>query len=179
MNLVAASTIADRWRRHYLDSAQLFALIPPGARTLVDLGSGAGFPGLVLAAMGAERGLEVRLVESVKKKAAFLAEAAAAMALTNVVVHADRIETLRIPAPDVIAARALARLPMLLAHAHEIAGKATLCLFLKGQDVGVELTEASRYWQMTVESVPSATSAGSRILVVRQLRPKSGKVPRV
>jgi 16S rRNA (guanine527-N7)-methyltransferase len=78
----------------------------------------------------------------------------------------------------VIVARALARLSTLLAYAHEIAGQATLCLFLKGQDVGVELTEASRYWQMDVERLPSATSAGSCVLAIRQLRAKTGKAPR-
>ncbi len=79
-NLIARSTIEDRWERHYRDSGQLYALIPPAAKTLVDIGSGAGFPGLVLAAMGAERGLSVSLVESTGKKAAFLAAAIEAMA---------------------------------------------------------------------------------------------------
>lgn len=179
MNLVARSTIADRWRRHYLDSAQLFALIPPAAKSLVDLGSGAGFPGLILAAMGRERGLKVLLVESVKKKAAFLRDAAAAMGLDNVEVYADRIESLKLKPPDIVTARALAALPALLAYAHEITGKNTICLFLKGQDVGVELTEAARYWHMAVERRPSATANESSVLVIRNLTKKASRAPRV
>jgi 16S rRNA (guanine527-N7)-methyltransferase len=171
-NLIARSTIEDRWARHYRDSAQLFDLIPDDARTLVDLGSGAGFPGLVLAAMGAVRGLQVTLVESTQKKAAFLSAAAAAMGLRTVTVAPERIETLRLAPPDVITARALAPLPKLLAYAHQIAGKNTLCLFLKGQDVGAELTEAAKYWNMTVDQRDSLTSVGSKVLAIRKLAPQ-------
>lgn len=170
-NLVARSTLPDRWRRHYLDSAQLFPLIPARARTLVDLGSGAGFPGLVLAAMGKERGLAVTLVESIGKKAAFLRAAAQAMDLDNVAVVPQRIESLEISPPDVIVARALAPLAKLLAYAHEIAGEKTLCLFLKGQDVEAELTEAAKSWHTETVKYPSATSAGSTILAVRHIVP--------
>lgn len=172
INLVARSTLEDRWRRHFLDSAQLFPLIPKGAKSLVDLGSGAGFPGLVLAAMGAERGLHVTLVESTGKKAAFLSAAAAAMALGNVSVIPQRVESLTLSPPDVIVARALARLAKLLAYSHEIAGEKTLCLFLKGQDVEDELTEATKSWHMEVVRHPSLTSAGATILAVSKLRPK-------
>lgn len=174
MNLIARSTFEDRWRRHYLDSAQAFPLIPKDAKTLVDLGSGAGFPGLVLAAMGAERGLRVSLVESTGKKAAFLAAAAAAMALDNLSVIPERIESITISPPGVITARALAQLPKLIAYAAEIAGEKTLCLFLKGQDVEDELTEATKSWHMKVVRHASLTSAGSTILAVSNLRPKRG-----
>lgn len=174
MNLIARSTFEDRWRRHYLDSAQLYRLIPEEAKSLVDLGSGAGFPGLVLAAMGAERGLQVTLIESTGKKAAFLSAAAAAMALDNLSVIPERIESITISPPDVITARALARLDKLLAYTHEIAGEKTRCLFLKGQDVEDELTEATKYWHMNVVRHPSLTSAGSTILAVSNLRPKRG-----
>jgi len=174
MNLVARSTLEDRWRRHFLDSAQLFPLIPPEAKTLVDLGSGAGFPGLVLAALGAGRGLHVTLVESTGKKAAFLSAAAAAMGLGNLSVIPQRVESLTLSPPDVIVARALARLAKLLAYSHEIAGETTLCLFLKGQDVEDELTEATKSWHMEVVRHPSLTSAGATILAVSKLRPKRG-----
>ncbi|HXI87425.1 MAG TPA: 16S rRNA (guanine(527)-N(7))-methyltransferase RsmG [Parvularculaceae bacterium] len=176
-NLVARSTLPDRWRRHYLDSAQLFPLIPASAKSLIDLGAGAGFPGLVLAAMGAERRLEVMLVESTGKKAAFLREAAAVMGLDNVSVIPQRIENLHIPPPDVIVARALAPLAKLLAYAHEIAGQKTLCLFLKGQDVEAELTEASKSWHTDIVQYPSATSAGSTILAVRHIAPATRSRP--
>lgn len=171
-NLVARSTLPDRWRRHYLDSAQLFPLIPPGAKTLVDLGSGAGFPGLVLAVLGDERGLRLTLVESTLKKVDFLQAAAAAMGLSNLSVLPQRAENLELSPPDVITARALASLSKLLAYAYEIAGEKTLCLFLKGQDVEAELTEAAKSWQMDVVRHPSATSAGSTILAIRKISPR-------
>lgn len=174
-NLVARSTLPDRWRRHFLDSAQLYRLLPEGTKTIVDLGSGAGFPGLVLAAMGAERGIKVTLVESTKKKAAFLAGAGRAMGLVNHVVLPERIESITIFKPDAITARALASLAKLAGYAHEIAGKNTICLFLKGQDVEDELTEASKSWQMDVIKHPSLTSAGSAILEVRNIAPRGAR----
>jgi 16S rRNA (guanine527-N7)-methyltransferase len=173
-NLIARSTIEDRWDRHFRDSAQLFALIPKTARTLVDLGSGAGFPGLVLAALGAPR-LQVTLVESIGKKAAFLSAAVEAMGLATVDVVPARIESLRLKKPDVITARALASLPKLCAYAYEIGGETSLCIFPKGQDVEVELTEASKYWHMRVERRASLTNPGSTILMIDTLRPKRPK----
>lgn len=173
-NLIARSTVGDRWERHYADSAQLFALIPATARKLVDMGSGAGFPGLVLAAMGAERGLQVTLIESTGKKAAFLAEAAAAMGLENVRVLNSRIEAVKLSPPDVITARALAGLPALLGLAAAMAGPETLLILPKGQDVGVELTEAAKSWHMEVEKRPSDTSPDSSLLLIRNLTPKHG-----
>ncbi|OFX01043.1 MAG: 16S rRNA (guanine(527)-N(7))-methyltransferase RsmG [Alphaproteobacteria bacterium RIFCSPHIGHO2_12_FULL_63_12] len=176
-NLIARSTIEDRWDRHYRDSAQLFALIPEKAATLVDLGSGAGFPGLVLAAMGAERGLKVSLVESVGKKAAFLAAAAEAMRLSNLEVIPQRIESITISPPDVVTARALAQIEKLLGYAHEIADEKTVLIFPKGQDVEAELTAAAKSWHISVEKRPSVTSPGSTILVIRNLRPKAAQRP--
>lgn len=170
-NLIARSTIADRWDRHFRDSAQLFALVPKVAKSLVDLGSGAGFPGLLLAAMGAPD-LQVTLVESIGKKAAFLAAAADAMGLRNARVVPARIESLKLRKPDVITARALANLTKLCGHAYEIGGETTLCIFPKGQDVEAELTDAAKYWHMRVEKRASLTSAGSTVLMIDTLRPK-------
>ncbi|MEZ5892707.1 MAG: 16S rRNA (guanine(527)-N(7))-methyltransferase RsmG [Parvularculaceae bacterium] len=178
LNLIARSTMEDRWDRHYRDSAQLFALIPETARSLVDLGSGAGFPGLVLAALGADRGLQVTLVESTGKKAAFLSAAAAAMALSNVRVIPQRIESITVSAPDVVTARALAQLEKLLSYAHEFANEKTLLILPKGQDVEVELTEAAKYWHMKVEKRPSATNPGSTVLLIRNLSPKNTRIRR-
>ncbi|HBK92033.1 MAG TPA: 16S rRNA (guanine(527)-N(7))-methyltransferase RsmG, partial [Parvularcula sp.] len=121
-NLIARSTLEERWDRHFRDSAQLFALVPAQAKSLIDLGSGAGFPGLVLAAMGEARGLEVTLVESIGKKAAFLTAAIEAMGIANARVLPARIESLKVARPDVITARALANLPSLCGYAHEIGG---------------------------------------------------------
>jgi 16S rRNA (guanine527-N7)-methyltransferase len=171
-NLVARSTIDDRWRRHYRDSAQLYALIPAGAASLVDLGSGAGFPGLVLAAMGAEAGLEVTLVESIGKKAAFLQAAIDAMGLETAAVIPQRIESITISPPDVVTARALAQLGKLLSYAHEFSTEKTVLILPKGQDVEGELTEAAKSWHMKVEKRPSVTNPGSAILVIRSLQPK-------
>lgn len=174
-NLIARSTIADRWERHYRDSAQLFALVPAQAKTLVDLGSGAGFPGLVLAAMGAERGLKVSLVESIGKKAAFLTAAIEAMGLDNARVIPQRIESITISPPDAVTARALAQLDKLLVYAHEISNENTVLIFPKGQDVEDELTEAAKSWHMSLEKRPSVTSPGSAILVIRNLKPKGAR----
>lgn len=164
-NLIARSTIEGRWRRHYLDSAQLAALLPADAKAVADLGSGAGFPGLVLAAMLAEKDVRVLLIEATGKKAAFLRAAAEAMALSNVQVIPQRIEAVRLPAPpDVIVARALARLDKLLGYARGIAGERTRYFFLKGQDVEDELTEAAKSWHMEVKRHPSVTDLGGVIL---------------
>lgn len=174
MNLVARSTLADRWDRHFRDSAQLAALVPAEARSILDLGSGAGFPGLVLAAMGAPFGRQVTLVESIRKKASFLRDAATEMGLTNVCVRDERIEALRLPLPDVVTARALASLPQLLAYVAPFVGGKTICIFPKGQDVEEELTQATKSWRMAVESRESLTRPGSQILIVRGLSRRPG-----
>lgn len=169
-NLIARSTIEDRWERHFLDSAQIAPLIPQDARTIVDLGSGAGFPGLVLAAMLAPKGVEVTLIDARRKKAAFLAEAGAAMGLQNLTVIPARIESARLGfKPDVVTARALARLEKLLAYASGIAGKNTKYVFLKGQDVEGELTEAAKSWHMDVIKHPSRTEPRAAILEIGNL----------
>jgi len=169
-NLIARSTIEDRWRRHYLDSAQLAPLLPANAKTIADLGSGAGFPGLVLAAMLAEKDVCVTLIESTGKKAAFLNAAAEAMAVSNITVMPARIEQARPPSrPHIITARALARLPKLLAYAHEIGGETARSFLHKGQDVEGELTEATKSWHMEVIRHPSQTCEGAVILEIGNL----------
>lgn len=176
-NLISRSTIEERWDRHYRDSAQLYGLLPADARTLVDLGSGAGFPGLVLAAMGAARGLHVALVESTGKKAAFLDAAIRAMSLQNARVIQQRIENITISPPDVVTARALAQLERLLAYAAGFAKENSVLIFPKGQDVEGELTQAAKSWHMEVDRRPSVTSPGSTILVIREFRPKGAQKP--
>ena len=139
-NLVAKSTLPDLWPRHMWDSAQLAALIPPEAKTLADLGSGAGFPGLVLAALRPD--LAVTLHEATTKKCAFLQAAAERMAL-HVTIENARMEDQPHKAFDVVTARACAPLPQLLDYAYRFTGPNSVCLFLKGQNVGSELTEAA------------------------------------
>lgn len=163
INLVAASTLADPWRRHILDCGQLAALAPPAARVWADLGSGAGLPGLVLAILGVA---EMHLVESDQRKAAFLREAARVTG-APVTVHATRIEDAILPALDVVTARALAPLDRLLALAAPHLGKDVTAIFPKGRQAQRELTEARAHWHMTAETVPSLSDPQASVLVLR------------
>jgi len=168
-NLVARSTMADVWRRHVWDSAQLTAFIPEGATSLVDLGSGAGFPGLVLAILLRDRpGFRAALFESTGKKAGFLEIAAKAAGVT-VEIRKMRIEHARPEPFDVVAARACAPLAKLLAYAQSFQSRTTTNLFLKGQNIEAELTEARKLWTMKVERHPSLTDSSGTILEIREL----------
>jgi 16S rRNA (guanine527-N7)-methyltransferase len=153
-NLVAPSTLPHLWTRHVADSLQLLSLAPTAnntAQTWVDLGSGGGFPGVVLACAMAERpGATVHLVERNSKKAAFLREA---LRITSApgIVHATGIEDIvdSIERPiDCVTARALAPLHELIGFAEPLVRKGAKALFLKGQDVDAELTEATKYWNI-------------------------------
>jgi 16S rRNA (guanine527-N7)-methyltransferase len=167
INLVGRATMPDVWRRHVLDSLQLLPLIPTAARTLVDLGSGAGFPGLVLAA--AHPDLAVSLIEADTRKAAFLTEAARLVAPATRIV-ATRIESADPLPADVITARAMAPLDKLLDWAAIFASDPTICLFHKGERLDDELTQAQRRWMMEIDRVPSVTAPGAAILRVARLR---------
>ena len=169
-NLVSAGSLAEVWRRHVWDSAQLFSLIPAKARSLVDLGSGAGFPGLVLAAVVRERpGFRTVLYESVGKKCRFLEAAAERMEL-NVEVRNSRMETAAPESFDVVTARACAPLVKLLGYAQAFQGPETVNLFLKGQSVEAELTEAHKSWRMKLARHESRTDPSGVILEIRELR---------
>jgi 16S rRNA (guanine527-N7)-methyltransferase len=169
-NLIARSTIPDRWRRHYLDSAQLAPLLPAGAKRVVDMGAGAGFPGLALAALLAERGACVILIEATQKKAAFLRAAAAAMGLSNVAVIPERIERAALDSPpDIVTARALAPLDKLLDYAHGFHGESTRDFLFKGQHVEDELTRAAKSWHMDVKRHKSVADPGGVILEIGNL----------
>ncbi len=166
INLVGASTLADPWRRHMLDSAQLAALIPEAARVLVDLGSGAGFPALELAAMRPD--LEAILIESDARKCAFLREAARAMRLKVRVIE-QRIEKVTPFATDVVTGRALAPLDRLLALAAPFLGPGTVCLFPKGRAAEAELTDSRKHWRMTVERIPSQSDPAATVLRLKDI----------
>ncbi|HVZ92800.1 MAG TPA: 16S rRNA (guanine(527)-N(7))-methyltransferase RsmG [Rhizomicrobium sp.] len=166
-NLVSAGSMPDVWRRHVWDSAQLARYIPNTARTLADLGSGAGFPGLVLAALLTGR-VHVRLYEATAKKCAFLRETARRLKL-DVDIRNQRIENAEPELFDVLTARACAPLVRLLGYAQHFAGPDSVCLFLKGQNVGVELTDARKYWKMKLQQHPSLTDPSGRILEIREL----------
>ncbi|MFQ5971623.1 MAG: 16S rRNA (guanine(527)-N(7))-methyltransferase RsmG, partial [Alphaproteobacteria bacterium] len=137
VNLVGRSTLNDIWERHIFDSAQLYTLVPEGARILVDLGSGAGFPGLVLAVMGVP---DVHLVEPDRRKAAFLRHTVARLGIP-VTLHAARAQDVQPFTADVVTARALAPLRRLLQLAEPFVGGGTVCLFPKGRRLDDELTD--------------------------------------
>ncbi len=169
-NLVSAASLDELWHRHIWDSAQLFPLIPIGARSLVDLGSGAGFPALVLACLLRERdGVRVVLYESVAKKCRFLAAAAAAMDL-EVEIRPSRIERASPEPFDVVTARACAPLDRLLSYAKTFQGPDTVHLFLKGQSAEAELTAAAEYWRMRLERRSSQTAPSATIFIIREIR---------
>jgi 16S rRNA (guanine527-N7)-methyltransferase len=166
INLVGQGTLGDPWRRHFLDCAQVAALVPAGAATLVDLGSGAGFPGMVLAILGVQG---VELIESDLRKAQFLREVARATG-ASVKVHGARIEHLAGWPADVITARALAPLPRLLVLAERFMTADSVCLFLKGRSGARELTEARVSWHMKAEMLPSLSQPTGMVLQLRGIR---------
>jgi 16S rRNA (guanine527-N7)-methyltransferase len=166
INLVAKDSLPELWRRHLLDSAVLFPLLPKSAECVADLGSGAGFPGLVLAILGIP---EVHLVEADARKCAFLAEAARLFAPRRVVVHRGRIETIRRFSADVVTARALADLSSLIAYAQPFLRPGGVCLFHKGARVEDELTLAEQTWTMRVERLPNPADSSGTILRIKGL----------
>jgi 16S rRNA (guanine527-N7)-methyltransferase len=172
-NLVAPSTLPQLWTRHVADSLQLLPLAPPEVKVWVDFGSGGGFPAIPVACALADRpGAMVHLVESNNKKAAFLREAVRALNLPAK-VHAQRIEDFGDSfgdSADVVSARALAPLKTLCDQAVPLIARGAVGLFLKGQDVDAELTEAAKYWSIEAEKVPSKTSPDGCIVVVRSLK---------
>ena len=169
INLVGATTMGDPWRRHVLDSAQLLPFLPRETRTLVDLGSGAGLPGLVLAILGVP---QVHLVESDQRKVAFLREAARISA-TPVHIHAERAERLPALAADVVTARALAPLPDLLDIAGRFLSNHSICLFLKGRGAGDEVAEAAKGWDLTARLEPSRSDPGGNIVLIERMARRS------
>jgi 16S rRNA (guanine527-N7)-methyltransferase len=166
VNLVGRSTLDSLWYRHFLDSAQLYPLFPRNSQVLLDLGSGAGFPGLVLAIMGCP---EVHLVESDRRKAAFLREAAR-LTGARVQIHNVRIEALDPFPVDIVTARALAPLSDLLAWSEPFLTPKSHCIFLKGRNVGDELTDIHNMWETELIRRPSRTDQQSTILCISEVR---------
>ena len=175
VNLVAPSTLGDLWHRHFADSAQLLAHAPD-AKIWVDLGSGGGFPGLVIAIMLANHENQcVHLIESNSRKCAFLAEVARGTG-APVKVHEGRIEDFarggHLGTVDVVTSRALAPLTSLLGLARGFFTERTIALFLKGREADQEIEEARRHWRFEVRSAPSRTGGDGSIVEVRTLIPK-------
>lgn len=166
VNLVANSTMADVWERHILDSAQLFRFCPANTKKILDVGSGAGFPGLVLAIMG---DFQVDLVESDQRKAIFLSTVIRSLGLTAK-VHNYRIESLPTLHPDVVTARALAPVSKLMKLIEKQISADTVCLFLKGESVEDELTDFKSCSTMMSVQHPSLSGPNG---VVLELKHKS------
>lgn len=165
-NLVSAGSLADVWHRHVWDSAQLARYVPSGAKTLVDLGSGAGFPGLVLAEILRGK-IQVTLFEATAKKCRFLEAVRDRLGLDAVVRNA-RMEEVPPQRFDVITARACAPLDKLLAYAQHFAGPGSVCLFPKGQNLGSELTQARKTWKIKALHHRSLTDPSAEVLEVRE-----------
>lgn len=171
INLTATSTQQDFWRRHIADSAQLLALAPE-ALHWVDLGSGGGFPGMVIAIMLQDwPNARVELVESNRKKAAFL-QAVKAQCAPSAIIHAERIEQVvgRIKAPDVVTARALATLPILLEMTFPWLREGSRALFHKGRGYAAEIEESHAKWEFDLVRHQSRIDADSVILEISNLR---------
>jgi len=169
INLVSNTTLPDLWRRHFLDCAQLAPLIPDHTKTLVDLGSGAGFPGLVLALLlPSENRPDIHLIEADSRKATFLSEANRILE-TSVTIHARRIESVIDLKAGVITARALAPLERLLLQAERFMAPETVCLFLKGENASDELTAAEKGWKMKTVETASITHDQARILTLTEV----------
>nr|WP_194433782.1 16S rRNA (guanine(527)-N(7))-methyltransferase RsmG [Pseudoroseomonas ludipueritiae] len=167
INLIAPMTEAAVRQRHVADSLQLLPLVPPGEGPLGDLGSGGGFPGLVLA-MGLER--PVHLVESDRRKAAFLQTAAAELGLRHVQVHAERIEAVTLPPLAVLTARALAPLEKMLPWAERLLAPDGVAIFPKGRSALEELQAVEPGWTLAAERFKSSTDADASIFRLSRIR---------
>ncbi len=181
INLVGGKEMGRLWRRHVLDSAQLLAFLDRTPESWLDLGSGAGFPALVVAALfSEEKAPELHLVESNGKKCAFLRHVVQQLNLPAI-IHNCRIDSLpeQVSGPDIISARALAPLPELLKLVEPHIGPDSRCLFHKGQDVEYELTQSAKYWSMQVRKETSRVEKGGHILILSNLHrisvPAAGK----
>jgi 16S rRNA (guanine527-N7)-methyltransferase len=165
VNLVGRGSLGDVWRRHFLDSAQLWPLVPTHIKNVVDIGSGAGFPGLVLAitATGSFKGAEIHLVESNERKCAFLREVNRATE-AEAVIHHSRIEDLPDFMADVVVSRAVASLEKLLEYANLVLKKDGQCLFLKGKKWRDELTQAQKKWIINDSAIQSLSDPSGMVL---------------
>nr|WP_325357435.1 16S rRNA (guanine(527)-N(7))-methyltransferase RsmG [Acidisoma sp.] len=168
IRLVSTQDVPAIWTRHVMDSLQLLPFLPPGLAGAIDLGSGGGLPGLVLALAS---DVHFDLIEADARKAAFLKEAAQATG-APVTIHAQRIEAVSLPPSGFVTARALAPLPKLLSLAAPLLAPGGLCLFPKGQSFDAEIDDARHSWTMTIETMPSRTSPEGRLLLIRDLRQK-------
>lgn len=160
INLIGAGTLKDVWRRHVLDSAQIAPHISKIDGKIADIGSGAGFPGIVLAIVTNKH---IHLIESDARKCAFLSEAARVTEAPATIIN-GRVESVTETKFDVVMARAVASLGELIGLAAPILEPGGCCFFFKGQRVSDELTEALKHWKMFVTKIPSVTDPNAVIL---------------
>ena len=173
-NLIAASTADHIWNRHIVDSAQVVAMAPPNARSWIDLGSGAGFPGMVVALLCPQ--MHMTLVESRRKRIDFLRTTASLLGVdTRVTVIGQRIEVLRSNPHDVISARAFAPLDRLLPLGHRFTHTDTCWLLPKGRSAASELEAVVDSWQGEFGIVPSLTDSDAAIIVASRVQPRSSR----
>ncbi|WP_417782943.1 16S rRNA (guanine(527)-N(7))-methyltransferase RsmG [Terasakiella pusilla] len=169
INLVSNSTLDDLWTRHLLDSAQVFPFLPNQTKTLVDIGCGAGFPGLVLAIMGVE---DVHMVDSDMRKMAFVREVARATE-TPVTIHNCRIDDVKeTEFADVVTSRALASLEKLLGFSANLCKPDGTCIFLKGRKTEEEIREAQKNWDFEYQSHGSVSDHEGKVLIIERMTRK-------
>ena len=172
MNLVSRKSLPEVWTRHVLDSGQLIGFLPQTVANIVDLGSGAGFPGLVLAILLKQKSPQTKLIliESISKKTMFLNTVCQRLQLKNVIVKNERIENCVFKNVDVITARALASLSLLCKYAHCVADEKTKMLFLKGKNYVQEIAESEKYWQYELSTYQNKYCSDGVILELSNLR---------
>lgn len=168
INLISPNTVADIWQRHILDSCQLYPLIKDKAGRVVDLGSGAGLPGIILAILGCS---DIHLVESDTRKCQFLKESSREIGL-DILIHNDRIEKTSLGNVAYITARALKSLDQLLNWSRHLLTPSTICLFPKGKNYAKELEDVQRLWQFKYEIMPSTIDESGIVLIVKQIQPR-------
>lgn len=166
INLISAASEEVIWQRHIADSMQLISLIPPDAKKIADLGSGAGLPGIILAMMMNQ---EFFLIERDQRKSAFLIEAARECNIINVNILNEDVQKID-QKFDVIVARGLANMRELLAMSYPLIMEKSICLFPKGKAYAIELAEAKKHWFFSHQECPSLTDSESRILVISALK---------
>ena len=169
INLVSSASMAEIWKRHFADSAQLLNLLPSDTGRWLDFGAGAGFPGMVLALLAPDRMqlTEFVLIESDLRKCAFLTELARVLSL-DVTIHAGRLEDQEKLSPNVISARAVAPLGKLLALSARQATDSTRLIFPKGGNLDHELTQALADWHIEYTRIPSRSDPAGEVLLISE-----------
>jgi len=172
-NLISKSSEKDIWERHILDSLQLCQFINKNHKILYDFGSGAGFPGVVLAIIGKQNfpELKITLIESIGKKVLFLKEVDKVLDLNLNIIN-DRIENLKLPKADIISSRALASLEKLLAYAKPFCFEKTILIFPKGEKWQEEINKAKEKWIFDYKNIQSITNNKGCILSINKIRRK-------